>query len=50
MEIRPMMWVSLAMERNKDKTYISQIVLQKSKMDLDVFVRMAFSMKFLLTY
>jgi esterase/lipase superfamily enzyme len=48
MEVRPMMWMSLAMEGNKDKTYISQIVLQKSKGDLDVFVRMAFPMRFLL--
>jgi esterase/lipase superfamily enzyme len=48
MEVRPMMWMSLAMEGNKDKTYISQIVLQKSKVDLDVFVRMAFPTRFLL--
>lgn len=48
MEVRAMMWMSLAMEGNKDKTYISQIFLQKSKVDLDVFVRMAFPMRFLL--
>jgi hypothetical protein len=48
MEVRLMMWMSLAMEGNKYKKYISQIVLQKSKVDFDVFVRMAFPTRFFL--